>query len=125
MKDAAQDNRPGMVPRAIFLSRLSEELADLGQTASRLQEAIHNLPLAHSNSGTRRVLQSTDRLTQSLACLSAALDGLSDLPLSTEDYDLSTILRGVFLESMRNRLALGRNAAEPPGSMQSGEVELF
>lgn len=125
MNDAAQDNEPGMVARAIFLSRLSDELADLGQTATILQEAIHQLPLAHSDSATRRVLQSTDRLTQSLACLSAALKGLSDLPLSTEDYDLSTVLRGVFLESVRNRLALGRGAAEPLGSMQSGEVELF
>ena len=113
------------VDRAFFLTRLSEELGALGAMASDLQEAIHNLPLAGSDRPTRQVLQSADRLTQSLDCLSAALSGLSDLPVATREYDLAHVLDGVFLEDMRDRLIAGRDATRDAQQAHGGEIELF
>ncbi|WP_425050231.1 hypothetical protein [Psychromarinibacter sp. S121] len=115
---------PVMVPQTIFLTRLAEELSALGTLSSGLQEAIHNLPLEHSSAETRRVLQSADMLTQSLVCLGAALDGLSELPIAHREYDLNVVLRNVFLEDLRSRLTHGRDSENDP-STHAGEVEIF
>lgn len=111
------------VDGTVFLSRLSEEISTLEGISLDLQGALHNLPLAASDSGTRKVLQSADKLSQSLACLGAALQGLSDQPLSKEDYDLSFILEHVFLEDMRERLIKGSNGASE--RTPAGEIDLF
>lgn len=112
-----------MVDRAIFLDRLAEEVSNLKTMSDDLQGALHNLPLAASDQGTRTVLQSADKLTQSLTCLHAALHGLSDLPLATRSYDLTHVLRDVFLEDMRERLVNGEMSDE--GRTPPGEVDLF
>lgn len=116
---------PVMVDRAIFLERLSGELGALGKTSAELQEAIHNLPLKQSDRHTRHVLQSADLLTQSLICLSMAIEGLSDLPVSTRQYDLNHVLRNVFLEDLRERLIEGHDHSHDPGRTHPGEFDLF
>ena len=113
-----------MGERAIFLSRLSAEIATLGDMARTLQDGLHNLPLEQSDQQTRTILQSADRLTQSLDCLSAAIEGLSDLPISTQDYDMTSVLSGVFLEDLRERLTKGPGALLD-GRNAPGEVDLF
>ncbi|MDF0594535.1 hypothetical protein [Psychromarinibacter halotolerans] len=115
---------PHMVAQTIFLSRLSDELSSLGELSAGLQEAIHNLPLEHSTTDTRRVLQSADMLTQSLVCLGTALEGLSELPIAHREYDLNVVLRDVFLEDLRSRLAHGRDPENDPAT-HAGEVEIF
>ncbi|MDF0600073.1 hypothetical protein P1J78_04950 [Psychromarinibacter sp. C21-152] len=114
-----------MIDQAVFLERLSAELAGLGRVASGLQEAIHDLPLSHSGRHTRRVLQSADVLTQSLVCLSAAVHGLSDLSVATREHDLSDVLDAVFLEDLRARLTEGRDHSHDPGRAHPGEIDLF
>ncbi|WP_172293905.1 hypothetical protein [Pseudoruegeria sp. HB172150] len=123
--DVLPEPMPVTVDRSIFLNRLSEEISGLGAMSAELQEAIHNLPLTGSDSHTRQVLQSADMLTQSLVCLSAAVHGLSDLPVATHEYDLTHVLDGVFLEDMRDRLTTGLEASSGRDRAHPGKVELF
>jgi len=124
MDRASNPPEAQLVDRAVFLSRLSAEIAALGGMAKALQEGLHTLPLSQTDQQTRTVLQSADRLTQSLDCLSAAIEGLSDLPVATRDCDMTSVLSGVFLEDLRERLTKGSDAGlgdrKPPG-----EVDLF
>ena len=112
------------VDRAIFLSRLSEELATLESMADDLQGALHMLPLANSSPETRKVLQSADKLTQSLNCLSAAIGGLSRTKVASRDYDMTAVLDGVHLADLRDRLVHGQEK-NGHGKIMPGKVDLF
>ena len=114
-----------LVDRAVFMARLSDELALLWGMARGLQGALHNLPLEESDHQTRKALQSADKLTQSLECLSTAFDSVSSLPNAACDLDLTTILRGIFLEDLRDRLIHGPETIGNRDSIESGELDLF
>lgn len=114
-----------IVDRAVFFLRLSDELSILGVMAGDLQGALHNLPLEESDHATRKVLQSADKLTQSLDCLSAALGGVSNLPLTTREYDMAQVLKGVYLEDLRDRLTHGTTWDSEQDRRAPGELDLF
>lgn len=118
--------RPPEPPQTVSLpqlmARLSTEVASLRAAAMHLQDGLHRLPLAATDSPTRRILQTADRLTQSLDCIGTVLAALARME-SGVACDLPSLLGEVCLEDLRVRLATGadgRHGRRPPG-----DVELF
>lgn len=117
--------QPEKVDRTLLLARLSAEVDALAKISSGLQDAIHNLPLNHSDGGTRKSLQSADKLSQSLTCLAAAISALSRQPPEALACDPTEVFESVFLEDIRRRLSYGADLMEPREGLHEGEVEIF
>lgn len=108
-----------------WLSRLVDELDILVATSVELQNCIHDLASGARCSETRKVLQSSDRLTQGLQCIRAAMDGLAG-EQSYPDTDRSAaILKDVFLQDMRMRLVDDLERIAQSDRAEPGEVEYF
>jgi len=111
--------------RSTLFSRLVREMELLAAMSLNLQSGIHTLDLSQSTNQTRRVLQSADKLSQTLMCLKIALESLSCSHQCREDLVENDILDGIFLEDVRDRLLNGDSNQSDSGDRLSGRVDLF
>ncbi len=118
----ATDDGPVFVEPRVCMWRLVHELQLLADMSRDVQDAIHTLDLASSSTRTRMALQRADTLTQTLECVKTALAALSRPREASGELDLRSLLEGISLEDVRERLLTGtsgRDRAAP------GRVDLF
>ncbi|MEM1386676.1 MAG: hypothetical protein AAF748_04140 [Pseudomonadota bacterium] len=120
--ETVSTDAPLLIDQRAFFERVTRELSLLQGLSQDLQQALHTLPLAASDNETRQVLQSADRLTQSLACLNSAMALLSQTD-TANTVDIARAMAGVFMEDMRARLAHG--APIPDTRIETGALDLF
>ena len=105
---------------------LSSELLDLQELSLGIEkdfhEAIESSGARYSGAAQRR-LQELDRLSQTLGCLGAFLNDVSDAVPEGLDPDIGGSLGAIHLPSVAARLAHGKTAPRDDGPGES--VELF
>lgn len=119
------DSPVGQANRSKFILRLAREVEILSGMSLDLQSGIHSLDMTQSTKNTRKVLQTADKLSQTLMCLKIALESLSCAHEHNVEPAAFDILDGIFLEDVRERLLNGDGANSEIGAKESGAVDLF
>jgi len=120
-----RNEAPVAVSHAEFMERLAHELDNLSGTTISLQVGLNSHMLAESDSRARKALQSLDTLTQSLQCLTSAVQEASGTP-SLPDHSIpNDALSGVFLEDLRHRLRTGHRLETTEAAARPGQLDLF
>lgn len=109
----------------ILLSRIVREMEILTAMSLNLQSGIHTLDLSESTNHTRRVLQSADKLSQTLMCLKIALESVSHSHQGKEKLNTHELLDRIFLEDVRDRLSNGVDSRSDQTNTASGIVDFF
>lgn len=113
----------GQIDGTELLVRILAEFDRATELSREMQAALHEVPLDRADAGTRRALQGADRLTQSLECLRAALEGVATAQNAEGMVDRAAASGGVYLQELRDKLFLDDPVGEPGTS--PGVVDLF